>query len=55
MKGYLFGAALGNVIGGLIGMMVLPLKWFPLFAATALVGAYIAQAIWDENSTNQHL
>lgn len=49
LKAYLFGAGLGNVIGGLIGVAVLPLGWFTvLFGTAAIVGAYIAQATWKK-------
>ena len=49
MRRYLFGAGLGNVVGGLLGVVILPLGWYTvLFAVVSLVGAFIAQAIWNE-------
>ena len=40
---FLIGAGAGNVVGGLVGVAVLPLGWFTiLFGVVALVGAYIS-------------
>lgn len=46
---YLLGAGLGNVVGGLVGVTILPLGWYTvLCAVVALVGAYIAQVTWNK-------
>lgn len=45
----LFGAGMGNAVGGLFGVIFSPLGWFTaLFAVIALVGAFIAQDSWNE-------
>lgn len=44
------GGGLGNLVGGLIGMAVMPFGWITVyFFAAAIIGAYIAQATWKEN------
>ncbi len=57
MRRYLLGAGLGNVVGGLLGMMFLPLGWMTvLFATVAIVGAIVAQETWNEfyRQENKH-
>ena len=49
MRKYLFGAGLGGIVGGSIGILVVPVGWFTvLMVVVVMVNAFIAQAIWDE-------
>lgn len=49
VRKYLIGAGAGTAVGGLIGVLVLPLSWLTLvFGVCIPVGAYISRAVYKE-------
>lgn len=49
VRKYLIGAGAGIAVGGLIGVLVLPLSWLTLvFGVCIPIGAYISRAVYKE-------
>lgn len=49
MRKYLFGAGLGLMTGGIIGLLVLPIGFYSLLAFVCIIeGGFIAYSIWGE-------
>lgn len=49
VRKYLIGAGAGIAVGGLIGVLVLPLSWLTLiFGVCIPIGAYISKTVYKE-------
>lgn len=54
IQNFLIGAGLGNAVGGVIGMIVLPFGWFTfLFFVVAVVGAVIYHITLSEKNNEK--